>query len=219
MSQTSPITEKNVLLETTAPLSNREKDLFAYFGQDAKILPPLRVLNPQRISIGDRTSIREGAHINAFIDLSFLMRYIEPAFRADFSESQYLYDPRIHIDAEVQIGRFVFVSCVRTITIERNVVLSERVFLGDNNHSFSHLHVPIVQQPNKPGNPVIVGSGSWIGVGAALLPGTRLGRNCVVGANSVCRDTEFPSHSVIGPEPAKLLYRRHNMDGMPEHDR
>ena len=212
MSDISPIAEKNYLLEKTTPLTSAEKDLFAYFGRDAKILPPLRVLNPQRVWIGDRTAIREGSHINAFIDLSFLMAYIEPEFRADFAPSKYSYDPHIHIDREVQIGRFFFVSCVEAITIERNVVLSERVFLGDNNHSFSHAHVPIVQQPNKAGGPVVIGTGSWIGVGAALLHGTRLGRNCVVGANSVCRDTDFPSHSVIGPEPAKLLFRRHIAD-------
>ena len=33
-------------------------------------------------------------------------------------------------------------------------------------------------------------------------------RNCVIGANSVCRGEEYPSHSVIGPESAKILYRR-----------
>jgi acetyltransferase-like isoleucine patch superfamily enzyme len=213
MSQASPIAAKNVLLEKTTPLTSADKDLFAYFGRDAKILPPLRILNPQRIVIGDRTAIREGCHVNAFIDLSFLMDYIDPQFRGDFSAAQYQYDPRIHIDREVQIGRFFFASCVSAITIEHHVVLSERVFVGDNNHSFSHAEVPIVQQPNKPGAPVVVGTGSWIGVGAALLAGTRLGRNCVVGANSVCRDVEFPPHSVIGPQPATLLYRRHGADG------
>jgi len=99
-------------------------------------------------------------------------------------------------------------------TIERNVVLSERVFIGDNNHTFSHPDVPIVQQPNKPGEPVVIGQGSWIAVGAAILAGTRLGRNCVVGANSVCRGEEFPSHAVIGPEPARLLYRRSTTDAV-----
>jgi acetyltransferase-like isoleucine patch superfamily enzyme len=204
----SPIARQNVLLEKTTPLTDEEKQLFAYFGEDAKILPPLRILNPQRIAIGDRTSIREGCHINAFIDLSFLMDYLAPEHRGDFAREQYLYDPRIEIDREVQIGRFAFMSCTRSIVIERQVVLSERVFIGDNNHSFSHPDVPIVQQPNTPGEPVIVGQGSWIGVGAALLAGTRLGRNCVVGANSVCRGDEFPPHSVIGPEPAKVLFRR-----------
>lgn len=213
MTRPSPIAEKNVLLEKTTPLTSADKDLFAYFGTDAKILPPLRILNPGRIAIGDFTSIRESCHINAFIDLTFLMDYIEPRHREAFSAAQYLYDPQIQIDREVQIGRFVFMSCTKSIVIERQVVLSERVFLGDNNHSFSHPDVPIVQQPNKPGDPVVVGRGSWVGVGAALLAGTRLGQNCVVGANSVCRDAEFPSFSVIGPEPAKVLYRRHAADG------
>ena len=208
----SPIEHKNVLLEKATPLTSEDKKLFAYFGTEAKILPPYRILNPQRITIGDRTAIREWCHINAFIDLSFLMDYIDPAFRDSFAAEQYLYDPQLRIDREVQIGRFAFMSCTRSIVVERNVVLSERVFLGDNNHTFSHPDVPIVQQPNKPGDPVVVGEGSWIGVGAAILAGTRLGRNCVVGANSVCRGEAFPSHSVIGPEPAKLLYRRYTPD-------
>jgi acetyltransferase-like isoleucine patch superfamily enzyme len=212
MTKPSPIAEKNVLLEKTTPLTDADRKLFAYFGEDAKILPPFRILNPHRISIGDRTSIREGCHINAFLDLSFLMDYIAPEYRDSFIRDQYLYDPRIEIEREVQIGRFAFMSCTRSIVIERQVVLSERVFIGDNNHTFSHPDVPIVQQPNTPGEPVIVGQGSWIGVGAALLAGTRLGRNCVVGANSVCRGDEFPSHSVIGPEPSRLLFRRYAID-------
>jgi acetyltransferase-like isoleucine patch superfamily enzyme len=212
MTNRSPIEEKNVLLEKTAPLTTQEKDLFAYFGAGAKILPPFRILNPHRISIGDRTAIREGCHINAFQDLSFLLAYVDPAYRDHFARDQYLYDSHIDIAREVQIGRFAFMSCTRSITIERQVVLSERVFIGDNNHSFTHPDVPIVQQPNTPGDPVVIGCGTWIGVGAAILAGTRFGRNCVVGANSVCRDTEFPSFAVIGPEPARVLYRRHERD-------
>jgi acetyltransferase-like isoleucine patch superfamily enzyme len=212
MTTRSPIERQNHLLEKATPLTSEDKALFAYFGVDAKILPPLRILNPQRVSIGDRTAIREGCHLNAFLDLSFLMDYIDPMYRNAFSAEQYRYDPRIEIGREVQIGRFAFMSCTRSIVIENNVVLSERVFVGDNNHTFSHPDVPIVQQPNHPGEPVVVGRGSWIGVGAALLAGTRLGRNCVVGANSVCRRADFPSHSVIGPEPARVLYRRHTPD-------
>jgi acetyltransferase-like isoleucine patch superfamily enzyme len=213
MAARSPIAIHNVLLEKTTPLTLREKRMFAYFGRNAKIRPPLRILNPQRISIGDFTAIREGCHINAFLDLSFLMDYIEPAYRGDFKPEQYHYDSHIEIGREVQIGRFFFMTCTRSITIENHVVISERVFIGDNNHSFSHPSVPIVQQPNKPGDPVVVGRGSWVGVGAAILAGTQLAANCVVSANSVCAGGTFPSHSVIGHEAAKVLYRRHTPDG------
>jgi acetyltransferase-like isoleucine patch superfamily enzyme len=215
----SPIEDRNVLLEKTTELTSEDKKLFKYFGTNARIRPPFRILNPHRIAIGDVTAIREGCHINAFLDLSFLMTYIDPAFRDAFRAEQYLYDSEITIGREVQIGRFAFMSCTRSITIEDRVVLSERVFVGDNNHSITHPDVPIVQQPNSAGEAVVIGTGSWIGVGAAILAGTTLGRNCAVGANSVCRGDSFPSHSVIGPAAATLLFRRHDRDDAGGHDR
>jgi acetyltransferase-like isoleucine patch superfamily enzyme len=212
MSRESPIETTNVLLEKTTPLTNEDKDLFAYFGVNAKILPPLRILNPQNITIGDVTAIREGCHINAFRDLSFLLDYVAEEHRNDFNPADYKYDSRIEIGRENQIGRFCFISCTSSVTLEDNVLLSEHVFIGDNNHGFSHPHVPIMQQPNKRGSPIVIGKGTWVGVGAAILSGTRIGRNCVVGANSVCRGDTYPSHSVIGPETAKVLYRRFEND-------
>lgn len=203
----SPINNANVLIDKNEPLTTEEKRLFAYFGVDAKIKPPIRILNPQRIKVGDRTSIQEYCHINAFQDLSFLRNYIETQYRNDFQHEDYLYDANIEFGNELQIGRFFFVSCTDRITIEDNVLISERVFIGDNNHSFSHPHVPIMQQPNQKGSPICVQKGSWIGVGASLLKGTQIGKFSVVGANSVCSG-EFPDYSVIGTKPAVLLYQR-----------
>jgi acetyltransferase-like isoleucine patch superfamily enzyme len=208
MSSGTPIENANVLLEKQTPLTSEDKKLFAYFGVNAKILPPFRILNPQNIVIGDVTAIREGCHINAFADLSFLIDYIDARYRADFERSDYIYRSRIEIGRENQIGRFAFMTCTSSITLEDNVLVSERVFVGDNNHSSRHPDVPIMQQPNGRGRPIRIGRGSWIGAGAAVLQGTRVGRNSVIGANSVCSGGDYPSHSVIGPEPAKLLYRR-----------
>jgi acetyltransferase-like isoleucine patch superfamily enzyme len=208
----SPIERDNELLETTAPLTSEEKSRFGYFGVNAKILPPLRILNPRNVVIGDHTAIREGCHLNAFRDLSFLLDYVAPEHRGAFAREDYLYDGHITIDRECQIGRFAFMSCTGRLHIEHHVVLSERVFVGDNNHSFSHPDVPIVQQPNQTGRPVRIGTGTWIGVGAAILAGVTLGRNTVVGANSVVREGDYPSHAVIGPPAAVVLFRRHPGD-------
>lgn len=208
----SPIEKDNFLLEKTTPLTGEDKALFKYFGERAKILPPLRILNPQNIIVGDVTAIREGCHINAFRDLRFLMDYIDPAHRGDFDPADYVYDSEIVLGREIQIGRFAFMSCTRSITLEDNVLFSERVFVGDNNHSFSHREVPIMQQPNKPGDAVLIGRGTWVGVGAAVLAGTRLGKNCVVGANSVCKG-EYPDYAVIAVDPSPMQYRRFDDDG------
>jgi acetyltransferase-like isoleucine patch superfamily enzyme len=206
----TPIERDNLLLEKSEPLTNADKALFGYFGVDARILPPFRILNPRNFIIGDRTSIREGCHLNAFRDLSFIHEYVEERYRADFSKDDYRFDGRIVIDHTCQIGRFAFMSCTRSIAIQDHVVLSERVFIGDNNHGFSHPRVPIMQQPNKGGEPVVIGRGSWIGVGAAILSGARLGRNCVVGANSVVKRGDYPAHAVIAAPAATVQYRRHD---------
>ncbi len=212
MTTGSPIERNNDLIETAMPLTSAEKSRFAYFGVKAKIRPPLRILNPQNVVIGDYTAVREGCHLNAFRDLSFLLDYVAPEYRDAFKREDYLYDGHITIERECQIGRFAFMSCTGRVHIEHHVVLSERVFVGDNNHSFSHPDVPIVQQPNKPGRPVRIGSGTWVGVGAAILAGVTLGRNTVVGANSVVREGDYPSHAVIGPPAAVVLFRRHQRD-------
>lgn len=203
----------DVLLEKNEPLTEEEKKLFGRFGAGAKIRPPFRILNPHRIFIGDNVSIREDCYLHAYEDLTKLHEFVEERYKGDFDLAQYRYYSRIEIDREVQIGRNFFISCTKSVSIGRNVTISERVFIGDNNHSFSHPGVPIMQQPNKVGRPVFVGPGSWIGAGASLLPGTRLGRNNVVGTLSVVKG-EFPDYAVIGPEPAKLLFvKKHPGDG------
>jgi acetyltransferase-like isoleucine patch superfamily enzyme len=208
MSSKTPIEKANVLLEKTTPLTSKDKALFAYFGTNSKILPPYRILNPQNIVIGDVTAIREGCHINSFSDLSFLLRYVDTEYQKDFDPADYQYQSRIEIGRENQIGRFAFFSCTGSIVLEDNVLLSERVFIGDNNHGFSHPNVPIMQQPNKPGRAVVIGEGTWVGVGAAILAGTQIGHNCVIGANSVCRGGQYPPNSIVGPPSAEILYRR-----------
>lgn len=195
----------DVLLEKTEPLTDEEKNLFGRFGAGSKIRPPFRILNPHRIFIDDNVSIREECYLHAYEDLTKLHDFIEERYKGDFDLSQYKYDSRIEIGREVQIGRNFFISCTNAVEIGRNVTISERVFIGDNNHSFSHPDVPIMQQPNKVGIPVLVGQGSWIGAGASLLGGTRLGRNSVVGTLSVVKG-EFPDYAVVGAQPAKLLF-------------
>ncbi len=113
-----PPNEVNPLLEGTEPLTIEDKAKFAYFGVNAKILPPFRFLNPQQISIGDRVSIRDGCHIDAFKDLTFNHDYVEPLFRGDCGRDEYIYDGRIVIDHSWQIGRFAFMSCTKSITSE-----------------------------------------------------------------------------------------------------
>jgi acetyltransferase-like isoleucine patch superfamily enzyme len=52
--------------------------------------------------------------------------------------------------------------------------------------------------------PISIGDHCWIGANAIIMPNVKLGEFCVVAANSFV-NKNFPSYSVIGGNPAKVL--------------
>jgi len=52
--------------------------------------------------------------------------------------------------------------------------------------------------------PVVLDDDAWIGAGAVILPGVRVGRGAVVGANSVVAHDVAPL-TVVAGQPARVL--------------
>ena len=52
---------------------------------------------------------------------------------------------------------------------------------------------------------VFIGSNCKIYNNVVILPGTKLGNHCIVGANSVVRKAEYPDYSIIVGNPAKIV--------------
>jgi hypothetical protein len=59
---------------------------------------------------------------------------------------------------------------------------------------------------------VEIGPGCWIGTGAVILPGARIGRNVVVAAGAVVRGA-VPDHAVVAGAPARIVRRWTPADG------
>jgi acetyltransferase-like isoleucine patch superfamily enzyme len=51
---------------------------------------------------------------------------------------------------------------------------------------------------------VSIGAGSWLGTNVTVLPGTRVGEGCVVGACAML-DGEYPDHSLLVGVPARVV--------------
>tara|TARA_A100000164_G_scaffold344854_1_gene344255 strand:+ start:4095 stop:4571 length:477 start_codon:yes stop_codon:yes gene_type:complete len=114
-----------------------------------------------------------------------------------------LTDPVVMIGDRCLIGRGSSIVGHYRIDIGNDVFTGMNVYITDQNHGYEDPQTPIgIQDPLD--DPVVIGDGSWIGTGAVVLPGARIGRNCVIAANSVVRG-EFPAHSVIAGVPGKVV--------------
>lgn len=90
-----------------------------------------------------------------------------------------------------------------SIDIGDDVMTGHLVYITDQNHGFEDVTMPIRAQWGN-NQAVRVGAGSWIGHGSVILPGANIGRNVVIGANSVVRG-EIPDFSIAAGVPAKVI--------------
>ena len=54
--------------------------------------------------------------------------------------------------------------------------------------------------------PITIGSDSWIGGAAVILPGVTIGEHCVVGAGAVVT-RDVPPYCVVAGNPARVVRR------------
>ncbi|WP_133739451.1 acyltransferase [Actinorugispora endophytica] len=115
-------------------------------------------------------------------------------------------EPLIRIGGGCAIGRGSHVVAHKSIVVGDHVFMGPYVYITDQNHVYTDPETPVGGQwPTD--DPVRVGSGTWIGANAVILPGVTLGRNCVVAASSVVRPGEYPDHSVIAGVPGRVVRR------------
>ncbi len=108
------------------------------------------------------------------------------------------------------IGRGSHIVAHQEITIGDDVWTGPYVYITDQNHGYEDPDMPIGRQ-FPVNSPVSIGAGSWLGAGAIVLPGARIGRNVVVAAGSVVRG-DVPDHCVVAGVPAKVV-REHTKAG------
>ncbi|WP_405802652.1 acyltransferase [Streptomyces sp. NBC_01187] len=105
----------------------------------------------------------------------------------------------------VVLGRGSHLIADTRVSIGDDVFCGPYVYVTSTNHSYDDPARPVGKQWPRSA-PVEIGAGSWLGAGAVVLPGARLGRNVVVAAGAVVRG-EVPDHAVVAGAPAKVVRR------------
>ncbi|HIY35321.1 MAG TPA: acyltransferase [Candidatus Paraprevotella stercorigallinarum] len=113
---------------------------------------------------------------------------------------------KIEMCNNIRIAHHFQISCANIVKICSDVNVAPFVFITDHNHKFEDPYVPIKDQGiiMKSDSSVVIGEGSWIGTKAVIVGNVKIGRHCVVGANSVVTK-DIPDYSIAVGSPAKVV--------------
>jgi acetyltransferase-like isoleucine patch superfamily enzyme len=113
--------------------------------------------------------------------------------------------PVVKIGDRCLIGKGSGIVGHLEIVIGDDVWTGHHVYITDQNHDYRDVTRPISKQA-MPERPVSIGDGSWLGYGTVVLPGARIGKHVVVGANSVVSG-DIPDFSIAVGSPARVVKR------------
>jgi serine acetyltransferase len=111
--------------------------------------------------------------------------------------------PVLRIGDRCVIGRGSHIVAHHSIQIGDDVFTGPYVYVTDQNHGYADPEIPIGRQLPR-NTAVSIGSGTWVGAGAIVLPGACIGRNVVVAAGSVVRGV-IPDRCVVAGVPARVV--------------
>lgn len=157
--------------------------------QDYHVEGPLRICGSRFISIGRNFSA------GLFFRIEALDSYFDE-----------LFSPSITIGDNVSFQDYCHVGCVERIVIGDGTLIGSNVLISDHNHGYSIPEeseiIPVMRKLSHA--PVLIGKHVWIGDGAKILSGVKLGDGVIVGANAVVTHS-FPDRVVIAGVPARVI--------------
>ncbi len=170
---------------------HRRARAFHAFGAGSMIAFPQSVLFGEgRIALGSASTIGPLATVSAGMPSQMGMRG----------------EPIITIGDRCTLGKGIGIVGHERIEIGNDIWTGHFVYITDQNHGYEDLDLPIGVQMWK-NEPVSIGDGSWLGHGAIVLPGSRIGRHVVIAAGAVVAGLHVPDNSVVAGVPARVVRR------------
>ena len=99
------------------------------------------------------------------------------------------------------IGSRVHVYNLGKISIGKNTVISQDVYLCGGTHDHQNPSLPLLKEN------IVIGDNIWICAGAFIAPGVTIGDGAIIGARSnVLTDVE--PYTIVAGNPAKFIKKR-----------
>lgn len=116
------------------------------------------------------------------------------------------HEGEVEIGSKTVMGQECTISAYQRVRIGEQCVIADRAMFIDFDHGVVEVDRPIRLQGIYKRD-VEVGSNVWIGYGACVLRGARIGDNAIVGTNSVVTK-DVPANAVVGGIPARVIRMR-----------
>jgi acetyltransferase-like isoleucine patch superfamily enzyme len=112
----------------------------------------------------------------------------------------------VEIGPKTVMGQECTISAFQRVRIGEQCVIADRAMFIDFDHGVVEVERSIREQGIYKRD-VEVGSNVWIGYGACILRGVRVGDNSIVGTNSVVT-RDVPANAVVAGIPARVIRMR-----------
>ena len=118
----------------------------------------------------------------------------------------------VRIGRGSEIGERCRISIANSLVIGEKVLLSPNVYITDCDHEYRNVEVPVIDQGIvQKGQKVSIGEGSYIGINAVIVGNVKIGKHCVIGANSIV-NKDIPDFCVAVGCPVKII-KSYNKNG------
>lgn len=115
------------------------------------------------------------------------------------------YNPEIIIGSDVHLSRNCHIGAINKIVISDNVLIGSNVLINDHSHGNSNdFSACRAMLPLESKGGIFIGENTWICDNAIILGGVNIGKNCIIGANSVVTKS-FGDGVMIAGNPAKIV--------------
>lgn len=114
------------------------------------------------------------------------------------------YSGRLEIGSKTSIGYRSHIFAAQHVSIGKNVLMANGVYITDNLHGYEDIDMPIACQPLLTPGPVIIEDNVWLGENVCVLPNVTIGKHSVIGSNSVVTKN-IPAYSVAVGVPACVI--------------
>jgi len=113
----------------------------------------------------------------------------------------------ISIGKGSEVNNFTVINGTGSVTIGENVLIGPSVQIISYSHNFIDKNLLIKEQGIEK-KKIIIEDDVWIGASAIILPGVKVSKGSVIGANSVVREDTEPYSINVGIPSKKIKYRK-----------